>query len=288
MSHLDTLFLKQLAANSAHYRDPLQLLPWKSLSYNEFWLPKTALSLVGIEEFERQPELVQRRLSHYEFIHFLNAGLWLEGLFIARLGNALRGARSHAEYVYNLHEIREEAGHSLMFLQLMEVSGLHLPLNSFRRPWLADYVGRRVPQNTLLFWMAMVIGEDIPDRVNRYIRNHSEGINTLILEMSRFHCIDEARHLARSRRTFEQNLAQAGFATRTAITLAAHLLLRQFLRTFFLPSSTVYELAGLKPGQYWRDLARKNPKRQEYIAQIIRPTLQSLQRHGLQVKLPRL
>jgi hypothetical protein len=288
MPNLDSLFLKQLSVNSAQYRDPLTQLPWHALSLDDFWLPPAALSLAGLADFERQPERVRRRLSQYEFLHFIQAGLWLEGIFVARLGRALHRAGSPAEYAYNLHEIREEAGHSLMFLTLMEQSGIRLPQDGFQRPWLADFLGRHAPESSTLFWLAVAIGEEIPDRLNRFVRGNGAAINPLVQRMCRLHIIDEARHIARSRHTLEQRLASAAALQRSLLTPVARALLTQFARTFYLPSPAVYELAGLGSGRHWRELARRNPLRVEFVAQCLRPTLHLLQRHGFDIGLPAL
>lgn len=288
MSHLDTLFLKQLSVNSAQYRDPLTQLPWHALSLDDFWLPPAALSLVGLAEFERQPEAVQRRLSQYEFVNFIQAGLWLEGIFVERLGKALHKTESLAEQAYNLHEIREEAGHSLMFLKLMEQSGLHLPRGSFQRPWFADFLGHHASTRSTLFWLAVVMGEEIPDRLNRFVRINGAAINPLIQNMCRLHVIDEARHIARSRRSLELHLASQSTVTRSMLAPLVRRLLAQFVCAFYLPGSAVYELAGLSPGQHWRELARRNPTRQDFISHCISPTLHLLAQHGFKIDTPRL
>lgn len=288
MSILDSLFLKQLSVNSAQYRDPLKNLPWPELSLDECWLPPAALSLVGLAEFERQPEAVRRRLSQYEFVNFIQAGLWLEGIFIERLSKALRHTASHAEYAYNLHQIREEAGHSLMFLKLMEHSGLYLPQNCFQRPWLADFLGRHASTRSTLFWLAVVMGEEIPDRLNRYVRINGSGVNPLIQQMCRLHVIDEARHIARSRHTLEQKLRSKSTLTRALLAPLVRRLFVQFVRAFYLPSPIVYELAGMSPGQHWRECARRNPARQEFVAHCIGPTLHLLGQHGFKVDRPKL
>ena len=288
MSKPDTLLLKQLSVNSARYHDPLTQLPWHALSLDDFWLPPAALSLVGVAEFERQPEALRRRLSQYEFVNFIQAGLWLERIFVERLSKALHQSESHAEYAYNLHEIREEAGHSLMFLKLMEHSGLHLPQGCFDRPWLANFLGRHASTHSTLFWLAVVMGEEIPDRLNRFVRINGSAINPLIQKMCRLHVIDEARHIARSRRTLEQNLVSTSSLPRTLMAPLVRRLLKQFVGAFYLPSPAVYELAGLSAGQYWRELARHNPVRQDFIAHCIRPTLHLLAQHGFKLDTPKL
>ena len=286
MPNLDSPLLHHLSVNSQPYRDPLTQLPWGALSLDDFWLPSSALSLAGLPAFTRQPQAIQRRLSQYEFMNFIQAGLWLEGIFIARLNHSPSQARSDEEYAYDLHEIREEAGHSLMFLKLMTESGLQLPAGSFHRPWLTDYLGRHAPAESTLFWLAVVIGEEIPDRLNRYVRTHDNVINPLIKEMCRLHIIDEARHIARARSALEQRLTHTSALTRTLLTPLVRTLIAQFVRTFYLPRAEVYELAGLRPGHEWHARARSNLARIEFVTQNIRPTLNLLARHGFAIAAP--
>ena len=133
MPFADSPLLSQLSNNSAPYRDPLTSLDWTALDTQSYWLPPAAISIYGLPEFATLEVEVKRRLSQYEFINLVLCGLWLESIFIDRLGGALAGGLSAAERTYLLHEIREEAGHSLMFLKLIEASGLPLPEGAWRR-----------------------------------------------------------------------------------------------------------------------------------------------------------
>lgn len=286
MPKADLPLLKQLSVNSEPYHDPLARLNWNELNLHDYWLPPAALSLAGLPAFECQDAQIKRRLSQYEFVNFIQAGLWLEGLFVERLSKSLKHTESSAEYAYCLHEIREEAGHSLMFLKLMEKSGLHIPANSFQQPWLANFLGRHAPLHSRLFWLAVVIGEEVPDRLNRYVRANGEGLNPLIKQMCRLHIIDEARHIARARGELERSLEHTAPLMRKLLLPWVQVLVAQFVRAFYLPRAEVYELAGLTPGHQWHALARKDPVRQQFIAQSIRPTLNLLARHGLHVTLP--
>lgn len=286
MPNADLPLLNQLSVNSEPYHDPLARLNWGELNLHDYWLPPAALSLAGLPAFECKDELIRRRLSQYEFVNFIQAGLWLEGLFIERLGKTLKHTESMAEYAYCLHEIREESGHSLMFLKLMEKSGLHLPAKSFHRPWLADLLGRHAPLHSRLFWLAVVIGEEVPDRLNRYVRAHGDGVNPLIKDMCRLHIIDEARHIARARGELERGLAHAVPLARMMLSPWVRTLVAQFVRAFYLPRAEIYELAGLTPGRHWRALARRNPTHMAFVEQSIRPTLNLLARHGFAVAPP--
>lgn len=284
MIHPDLQLVRQLNANSAPYRDPSGQLPWERLSADAMWLPRQALSLHGVAEFEALSPAHVVRLSHYEFIGFLRAGLWLEGLFMQRLSRCLSGTEGIADYAYLLNEIREEAGHSLMFLDLMEKSGLALPRLVGGQPWLADFLGRHAPLGGALFWLAVTMGEEIPDKLNRYLRSCDDvALNPVIREMVRLHIVDEARHIAYARQRLEAALDKTGTAHRKLLAPAVRLLLRQFVRSFYLPGADLYELAGLTPGKRWRALAQANPARREFVRTLIAPTLRLLEGHGFSV-----
>ena len=286
MTRADTALLSQLNANSEAYRDPLAEIDWTTLSLKDYWLPPSMLSLAGLPKFEALPEATKKRLSQYEFIHFIHGGLWLERIFMERLARALRHTGSVVEYAAHLHEIREESGHSLMFLKLLERSGLHFPARAFRVPRLADFVGRHAPLDSALFWTAVVIGEELPDKFNRRVRAAANEINPAIARMCMLHMIDEARHIARARSVLENALQSFGaFKHRLAAPLVQRLL-AQFVDALHLPQAEVYELAGLTPGRRWREAARGNPARRDFARQCVEPTLNLLRHQGLAIRMP--
>ncbi len=293
MAHAESSLLEQLSTNSLPYADPLVRLDWAALDMSRPWLPEEAISLVGLAEFSTLPESTRVRLSQLEFTGFIHAGIWLEGIFIERLSRNLRHTISSSELAYYLHEIREESGHSLMFLKLMETSGIQLPGAWRDRPKITDFLGRYTPLHSTLFWLAVTIGEEIPDRLNRYIRTHggkhtneAKQVDGLIHQMCTLHIIDEARHIAHARAALETSLSDTPGLKRRLLTPMLNLMICQFTRTFYLPSSAVYEMAGLTPGKKWRELARRNPARHAFILKCLNPTLNMLREHGFAVRDP--
>lgn len=287
MAYAELPLLEQLSTNSSPYSDPLVRLNWDELDLNRPWLPEEAISLFGLPEYTTLPETIRNRLSQFEFTGFIQAGIWLEAIFIERLSKNLKNTQSTQELAYYLHEIREESGHSLMFLKLMENSGLRLPGIWRNRPFIADFLGRHTPLNSTLFWLAVTIGEEVPDRLNRYIRTQGQNkVDPVIRQMCTLHIIDEARHIAHARSALERSLAHCSKLERKLLTPIVNILLRQFVRTFYLPNAEVYELAGLNPGKQWREMARKNPARHEFILKCLNPALHLLRSHGFEVADP--
>src|SRR5512146_2802550 len=103
---------------------PLERSDWDAVDRECWWLPPDALSLAGVAEFEALPLVTRRRLSHREFAHLTEAGLWLEAVFLQRLAALAWHTRDAALRARYLEEIREEAGHSLIFLELLRRSGV--------------------------------------------------------------------------------------------------------------------------------------------------------------------
>jgi len=132
MQNADLALLRQLSGNSGPYRDPLAAIDWSRLDVTSFWLPEPALSLYGLPEYDTLAVDVRQRMSQYEFINVIHTGLWLESVFVQRVSRRLDATLPRAEYEYFLHELREEAGHSLMFLKAIEASGLALAPGAWR------------------------------------------------------------------------------------------------------------------------------------------------------------
>ena len=273
--------VEQLSRNSTPYHDPLAKIHWDLLTTDQFWLPPEAISLHGVPAFMALPEETRRRLSQYEFLNFVDAGLWLEGIFMERIVHTMRSRRNdRANLRYRLHELREEAGHSLMFVELMERSGLATPPRRLPRFLLADIFGRHAPMESAGFWLAILLGEEMPDRLNRYLRRHDTDICPTIVEMSTAHIIDEARHIAYALEVLRKRLLDLSTPARLLLKPVVQKMISQFVELFYYPRPELYESAGLKPGGSWARAARSNPGRTAFVGQCLKPTLQLLRERG--------
>lgn len=284
MQNADLPLLEQLSENSAPYRDPLAAIDWMRLDRQSWWLPEAALSLYGLPEYGEVPRDTRLRLSHYEFVNVMLCGLWLERAFLRRIAGRLAADLPRAQYEYFLHELREEAGHSLMFLQAIARSGLALPEGAWTVPSWIEWLMRYLPARGPLFWFSVVIAEDVPDRFNRFVRSQSQAVNPAIVQICTLHVVDEARHIAAARSRLEAALGTSRAPLLAAAPLVT-LLLRRFADIFFLPPARFYELAGLTHGASWRRLAARNPVHRRFITQCLAPTLRMLESYGLKPRL---
>lgn len=257
---------QQLVRSSLPYQEPMQQVDWSQLSLQSFWLPETTLSLYGVESFMSLPLAQRQSLSQIEFLHFIEAGLWLERLFMKRISRSLwQGAQDSERMRYHLHELREEAGHTLMFMELHERSGLARPESGFDRLRLANWLGDYAPFESLAFWVAVLVGEAVPDRVNHWVHRGRDEVCPAIYDVARVHMIDEARHIAHARQSVASCLVRTSFWHRRLMAPLIGAVYRQFVRALYFPPLSVYVQAGLDAGRDWRALALANPHRHRFI-----------------------
>ena len=268
----------------ARYDDPLARIDWRFIDRECWWLPPTALSLCGVPEFEALPLDARRRLSHAEYAHLLQAGLWLESLFMARLASLAHRSADPARRTRFLHELREEAGHSLMFVELLERSGFGVRAPGAGTRFL-NALGQLLPGGSALFWAIVVAAEELPDRLNRRLKRAVDDVtlSAVVYRMAQIHTRDEAVHAAFARTQCEQAAARSPAWLRALLAVPLSASIGLYARYVYFPPAWVYERAGLVPARRWRARALANQVRRAQVHDMLRPTLEFLRRSGWRV-----
>ena len=276
---------RRLAASSTGYRDPVAEVDWGSLDPSRPWMPDEMVSLWGLAEWEALAPEQRRRLSQYELIAFLELGLWLEGLFMQRLaGRVGRGAGgSSDDLAYQLHELREEAGHSLMFVELIRRSGLRALGGGIRRPRLAGAFGRLAPFDSTGFWVAILIGEAVPDQISRALYR-DERLPEAVRQVVGIHRQEEARHIAYARQRVGAGLGALSSGRRWLLGILVNRILGQFIGQCFYPPPAVYAAAGLPRPRALARKARGSPYRARIAERCAAPTVDFLEGQGLPLR----
>jgi len=276
---------ERLSASSAVYRDPLAQVDWETLDADAAWMPDELVSLYGLPEWEAMTEEQRRRLSRCEFVAFLELGLWLESLFMQRIAvQACQGPAAGLEdYTYLLHEMREEAGHSLMFAEVMRRGGIPPMASRDVRPRLANAFGRLAPFGSAGFWATILIGEAVPDQVNR-LMHRDERLPTAVRQVVAVHMREEARHIAYARERVAAKLAARGTIAKRSLALLLRQVLKQFINQCFYPPAQVYAQAGLERPQALVRRARHNPARAAVVERCTGPTVDFLADNGLPLR----
>jgi P-aminobenzoate N-oxygenase AurF len=279
-----TALVERLEVASQRYRDPLREIDWNTLDPSRPWLPEHLVSLYGTVEYAGLSPEQKLRLSQAEFVSFTVIGLWLESFLLAAFTReALRQFRSDLlAYRYQLHELREEIGHSLMFLELMRRSGFAVPVPSGWRADLASALSWVISPEKPLFWAGSFICEEVPNNFNRLVLA-DPSLPAAVRGMVRLHVREETRHVAYARLRLIQDLPRLGRARRALYGPALRLGAGQFVRGCFYPSRQVYAAAGIADAAKAAAAARANPARAALVAQCLGPIRQFLREHQLYI-----
>lgn len=273
---------EQLSNSSTPYDDPLATVRWQDLNKSQFWLPESAISLFGTSQYQSLSLEQKQRLSQAEFINFIEAGLWLESLFMERIGRSVRQDRSQLnEVIYHLHEMREEAGHSLMFLELIQRSGLNIPHQHFNQLSFANLFAKHAPFNGAMFWLAVLVGEEVPDRMNRFIRKNRDQVCHTVVDIVSIHIHDEARHIAHAKSMIEEKLACLPAWQLSIRSLMINKMFRDFVNAYYYPPNSIYQAAGLDKKTNWEAIARNNSQRNNFVQESIIGTVDTIRARGI-------
>ena len=237
--------LTQLAALGAAYRDPLQAIDWQAADPARPWLPPELLSLAGLpSQRDMAPETL-RRFSRIEFARLCAAGLWLEGLMINRTSQDSYLQQPLAEARVVLQEVREEAGHGLMFLEMIDRAGLDgVPLLGGTQ--LLSWVARRLKPDSAEFWAMVYLGESVTDNLAlRALRLDPDAICPLARQVLLQHHKDEARHIAAARTLLKRRLGALTPLRRRVLSQTLEWLLPLFLKATFYPTPASLQALGL-------------------------------------------
>ena len=275
--------VEHLSLTSTPYVDPLNRVAWDRLDRRAFWIPEAGISLFGCAEFMTLPEDQRRMVSRQEFLHLLAAQQRFEGVFMERVSRMLqRSAEPITQATYHLHMLREHSGHALSTLELMRKSGVQRA-RGFRTSVLSKAIGRHSAFDSLEFWVVIYIGEELFNRAFRWLRKNHQDQCPVVGEMVRINLVDAARHLSHAHDVLETIL---GDTARWKLRVMRPLIQRIYtenVRAIYYPHASVYESAGLYPGEYWAKIARLNQHRARFVQQNFASTLRPFKKRGLRI-----
>lgn len=270
--------LRQLAGLGEPYRDPMQAIDWSAADATRPWLPPALLSLADheLQAAMTPDELV--RFSRVEFARLCAAGLWLEGMLIGRImrNGCLDAVPDEARVM--LQEVREEAGHSLMFLEMIDRAGLGgVPLLGDVRllTWVAHRLGPEQPE----FWAMVHIGESVTDGFAlRVLREGGESLCPVARQVLQLHHRDEARHIAAARTFLTARVERMSRPRRRIFESVLSFLLKRFLRATLYPTEASLRALGLADPAGAARAALASRRRAELARDCAAPALRFVRR----------
>lgn len=227
----------RLTAAMPVYKDPLNEIDWRKADQDRPWLPESMISIAGLPVWKDLDRSQKLRVSQIEFARLCAAGLWLEGMMIHRVTHKGFVAADTTKTHIILQEVREECGHGLMFMRMIDragMSGQHL-LGPTR---LLTTAAKLLDPDRAGFWAMVYLGESITDTFAiKALRAASDDpICPLAREVMEWHHNDEARHIAAARALLSDKIDEMSAVDRFAFRLLTKYLLKRFLNATLFPS----------------------------------------------------
>ncbi|MFP6712225.1 MAG: diiron oxygenase [Rhodospirillales bacterium] len=266
--------LNRLTDLSEKYRDPIAEIDWEKADPSLPWLPFDILSVSGSDL--GLTEAQQTRFSQIEFARLCAAGIWLEGLLISRLSARGFLDAPTEETRIMLQEIREETGHSLMFLRMIEraeIDGSKL-LGPTR---LLTWVAQKLNPDDADFWAMVYIGETVTDTFGLQALRRASDPKKLICpvaeEVLSLHHKDEARHIAAARTLLQARIDNMSALRRWLFGRTLKFLLQRFLHATLYPTPASLAAIGIENPKKCAAEIRKCPKRLELARTCATPAI---------------
>jgi hypothetical protein len=244
-----------LRSTAARNYDPDVDIDWSAPLADglNYVLPQRS-SLYGTDLYASLTPGQRIELGKHEIVSVASTGIFLEAVLMRLLTRLTywTDPLSHRS-LYALAELGEETRHTIMFSRLIERLGTpsYLPPRIILRLGSALTTLAHGPS----MWGAILIGEEIIDRLQREIVN-DPTMQPLIRMVSRIHIVEEARHVGFARAELVASVART-----PRFALGFHRLM--LARTAWIVSRVminpqVYAAVGLNPRQA-RRVALANP-----------------------------
>lgn len=273
--------LNRLGSLGAAYRDPVAAIDWNAGDPALPWLP---LDMVNASILDHGTPEAAVRLSQIEFARLCAAGLWLEGLLISRV--AARGflAAKSDETRIVLQEVREESGHGLMFLEMIDRAGLS-GVRLLGPTALLTWVAHRLSPEGAAFWAMVYIGESVTDtyalRALRDAGKSGNAICPVARQVLALHHRDEARHIAAARALLDARVARMNVVSRMIFARTSRFLLNRFLRATLYPTPASLAALGLDDPAAAARAAARCPARRKLARDCAAPAMELIARSGV-------
>ncbi len=268
----------------APYRDPVAAIDWSAADPALPWLPPRMLSLAGLETQAEMSADTVVRFSRVEFARLCAAGLWLEGLLISRVtcGGFLAAPTDEARIM--LREVREESGHSLMFLEMIDRAGLS-GVALLGSTGLLTRIAHRLDAGDAEFWAMVYVGESVTDtfavQALRHAKEAGAAICPVAHQVLSLHHRDEARHIAAAREFLEGRVAAMTPLRRRLFSATLRFLLGRVVRATLYPTAASLQALGLAQPERAARAARTCPERRRLARACAAPALRFMARSGL-------
>jgi P-aminobenzoate N-oxygenase AurF len=242
-------------------------------------IPDELLSVAGLD-VDLSPEQ-RATLAREEMASIVRFGILFEAILISGFGYqlALSTDVTDPRFAYALHELGEETRHSRLFVRLVDQLQAK-QRNPFESPLATRIRSRMLPlllRRPATLDAFVLAGEEIPDLFQKLAAEHPDT-DDYVRDVSRYHRLEEARHIAFARTTVGEHYRKATWTDRFAVRRLVPLGIVGMFD--FMVQPFVYPTVGLPAFRTWRRV-RRLPRRLELRQQCARAVLKPLMDAGV-------
>jgi hypothetical protein len=237
-------------------------------------IPDDLLSINGLD-LDITPEQ-RATLSREELASIIRFGVLFEAVLMSGFAYqlALSSDVTDPRFTYALHEMGEETRHSRLFVRLIG------ELAPTQRNPMESRLAARVRSRTLPLLLRrpatldafVLVGEEIPDLFQKLAAEHPDT-DDYVRDVSRYHRLEEARHLAFARTTVGEHYRRATWTDRFAVRWIVPIGIVGMFDMMVQP--LVYRTVGLPALRTWLAV-RRLPRRVAMRQQCARAVLNAL------------
>jgi hypothetical protein len=237
-------------------------------------LPDDLLSVAGLDLDLTRAQ--RATLAREEVASITRFGILFEAVLMAGFAYrlALTADVSDPRFTYVLHEIGEESRHSRLFVRLVEELAPR-QRDPFNGPVAAQVRSRLLPwlmRRPATFDAFVLAGEEIPDLFQKLSAEHPDT-DDFVRAVSRYHRLEEARHLAFARTTVGEHYRNATWSDKLAVRYIVPIAIVSMFDSIVQPFA--YSTVGLAALPTWLRV-RREPARVALRQECVRAVLRAL------------
>jgi hypothetical protein len=213
-------------------------------------------------------------LAREELASIARFGILFEAVLMAGFSHqlALSTDVTDPRFTYVLHEIGEESRHSRLFVRLVDelAPTQRDPLNGRVAALVRSRLLPVLVRRPAMLDAFVLSGEEIPDLFQRLAAEHPDT-DPYVRAISRYHRIEEARHLAYARTTVGEHYRHATLTDRFAVRWIVPVAIVTMFDTIVQPF--VYPTVALPALRTWLRVRRQPARvalRQECVRSVVR------------------
>jgi len=185
------------------------------------------------------------------------------------------------DYRYVMHEVVEEARHSMMFQEVIDrLRSNPRPMTGIGR-WVDDRIAVRSRDFPELFFFGVLGGEIFIDQQNReMLRRPSAEVHPLLRRVMQIHVTEEARHVCFAEHFLKERLPQLGPKKRAVLRAVVPLVLFDPARMLLTPPAALVKRYAI-PREALRQAFGPGSQFRQTLARTAEPVRRLCETHDL-------